>query len=52
MPANTGVVSELRLSGRSMNTDSTPSASVTDKPATGARVSIPESMAVMVIDFK
>jgi hypothetical protein len=40
MPVITGTVSELRLSGRSMVTDSTPSDSVTERPATGVRVSI------------
>ena len=40
IPASTGVVSELRLSGRSMVTDSTPSDSVTSRPATGASVAI------------
>jgi hypothetical protein len=40
IPASTGVVTELRLSGRSMVTDSTPSDSSTVRPATGARVSI------------
>jgi len=43
IPANTAAVSEFRLSGRSMVTDSTPSASLMSRPATGASVSIPES---------
>ena len=49
IPTNTGSVSEFRLSGRSIVTESTPSARVTASPSTGARVSIPESMAVMRI---
>ncbi|CKR79568.1 Uncharacterised protein [Mycobacterium tuberculosis] len=40
IPASTGLVSELRLSGRSMVTDSTPSARVTARPGTIVRVSI------------
>jgi len=43
IPASTGVVTELRLSGRSMVTDSTPPDSVTSRPATDMIVAIPYS---------
>ena len=41
IPVMTGLISELRLSGRLMVTDNTPSISVTSRPATGAREAIP-----------